>query len=74
MTETLHDFPLIWSGDRAHITAEYCWCNPVIRGDTLKVVHHNPERPTKKKVGDIGRDPGSAGWFVPPLWMRKLFK
>lgn len=27
-----------------------------------------------KKAKDIGRDPGHGGWFVPPLWLRKIIK
>jgi hypothetical protein len=34
----------------------------------------HPKEPPAEKDGDIGRDPGSGGFFVPPLWLGKVIK
>jgi hypothetical protein len=35
-------------------------------------LHPHPD--DSRKLSDIGRDPGSAGAFVPPLWLRRAVK
>lgn len=40
-------------------------------GETLET---NTAAPGEIKDGDLGRQPGNGGTFVPPLWLGKIVK
>jgi hypothetical protein len=49
-------------------------CVHAVLGAIEKERNDNNLRLPDEKLGDLGRQSGSAGYFVPPLWLRKTVK